>query len=190
MRNLDKNKKKAIEKAAIHLINTMGLEGASMAKIAKRAKVSPATIYIYFENKEDMLIKLYFMVKKRFGIMLKKGFQQDMSIKEGAKLFFENIVRFFYEYPDDFMFMERFSGSPIINKVCDEITDKYFGSVIDFIERGKREKILKNVPIEIIFSFLVAPINTFIKRKGYRESQLTAEEIEVMFQMSWDALTL
>ncbi|MFN0223999.1 TetR/AcrR family transcriptional regulator [Paenibacillus sp. KR2-11] len=46
-------------KATIQLLNEIGFSDISMSKIAKRAHVSPSTIYVYFENKEDMLSKLY-----------------------------------------------------------------------------------------------------------------------------------
>ncbi|MCZ8522715.1 helix-turn-helix domain containing protein [Paenibacillus mucilaginosus] len=59
MRHKDENKNEAIFKATIQLLNEIGFSDISMSKIAKRAHVSPSTIYVYFENKEDMLSKLY-----------------------------------------------------------------------------------------------------------------------------------
>ncbi|MDB4867155.1 MAG: TetR family transcriptional regulator [Cohnella sp.] len=39
-----------------------------MSKIAKKAGVSASTIYVYFENKEDMLNKLYLSIKKKMSL--------------------------------------------------------------------------------------------------------------------------
>ena len=64
MRHKDENKKESITIAAIQLINEIGLAETSMSKIAKRAGVSSATIYVYFENKNDMIKKLYLTIKK------------------------------------------------------------------------------------------------------------------------------
>ena len=36
-----------------------GFNGFSMQKLAKAANVSPATIYIYFKDKEDLIQQLY-----------------------------------------------------------------------------------------------------------------------------------
>ncbi|WP_094092917.1 TetR/AcrR family transcriptional regulator [Paenibacillus physcomitrellae] len=41
-------------------MNEIGFAETSISKIAKKAGVSAATIYIYYENKEDMLSKIYF----------------------------------------------------------------------------------------------------------------------------------
>ena len=37
------------------LMATVGLPNLSMHKIAKEAKISPGTIYIYFKNKDELL---------------------------------------------------------------------------------------------------------------------------------------
>ena len=65
MRTRDQAKYDAIVKSSIQLINTIGFDGISISKIAKKAKVSPATIYIYFENKEDLFTKLYIDIREK-----------------------------------------------------------------------------------------------------------------------------
>lgn len=41
--------------ATDNLMAVEGLPNLSMHKIAKAAKISPGTIYIYFKNKEELL---------------------------------------------------------------------------------------------------------------------------------------
>ena len=59
MRRKDDEKEKSIKEAVIKLILQEGFHGTSISKIAKMAGVSPATVYIYFENKEIMLQDIY-----------------------------------------------------------------------------------------------------------------------------------
>ena len=59
MRLQDENKKEAIFNATVELVNEIGFAAASVAKIARRAQVSPATIYIYHKDKEDLLVSIY-----------------------------------------------------------------------------------------------------------------------------------
>ena len=54
MRMKDENKKAAITKAIIGLINQIVFANISMSKIAKATGLSAATLYVYYENKEDM----------------------------------------------------------------------------------------------------------------------------------------
>ncbi|MEY2194631.1 TetR/AcrR family transcriptional regulator [Neobacillus sp. BF23-41] len=44
-----------------------------MSKIAEKSNVSSSTIYVYFENKEDMLNKLYLTFKKKMSQRIFKG---------------------------------------------------------------------------------------------------------------------
>jgi AcrR family transcriptional regulator len=55
MRRKDDEKQKNIKEAVIKLILKEGFHGTSISKIAKEAGVSPATVYIYYENKDMML---------------------------------------------------------------------------------------------------------------------------------------
>ena len=59
MRKKDDEKERSIKDAVIKLILQEGFHGASISKIAKLAGVSPATVYIYFDNKENMLQDIY-----------------------------------------------------------------------------------------------------------------------------------
>ena len=49
MRMKDENKKAAITKAIIGLINEIGFANISMSKIAKATGLSAATLYVYYE---------------------------------------------------------------------------------------------------------------------------------------------
>ena len=63
----DDDKEKSIKEAVIKLILQEGFHGTSISKIAKAAGVSPATVYIYYENKEVMLQGIYILnILKRF----------------------------------------------------------------------------------------------------------------------------
>ncbi len=54
MRTKDDFKQEALFQATIKLVNDIGFVSSSVAKIAKEADVSPATIYVYHKNKEDL----------------------------------------------------------------------------------------------------------------------------------------
>lgn len=55
MRTRDYEKQERIKEAMVRLILREGINGASVAKIAREAGVSPATIYIYYDSKEALL---------------------------------------------------------------------------------------------------------------------------------------
>ncbi|BDZ30924.1 TetR/AcrR family transcriptional regulator [Lactiplantibacillus sp. WILCCON 0030] len=63
MRTRDEKKVKAIRDAVIELSQADGFTNLTTAKVAKKAGVSPATIYWYYTDKTDLLSRLYEAVK-------------------------------------------------------------------------------------------------------------------------------
>lgn len=63
MRTKDENKVIAIRQAVIDLSQTDGFTNLTTANVAKKAGVSPATIYLYYKDKTDLLSRLYEEVK-------------------------------------------------------------------------------------------------------------------------------
>ena len=82
MRTRDQAKYDSIVEATITLTNKLGIDGISISKIAKKAKVSPATIYIYFENKEDLFTKLYVDIRRKMSQGALEGLEKGMTIEE------------------------------------------------------------------------------------------------------------
>jgi TetR/AcrR family transcriptional regulator, multidrug resistance operon repressor len=114
MRVRDENKSAAIREKAIEMIVSDGFDGLSMQKLAKAAGVSPATIYIYFKNREDLLNCLYNQVNRAFADVALQKFSPELSLEEGLWIQWKNRMRFIMEYPVYFKFFEQFRNSPLI----------------------------------------------------------------------------
>ena len=84
----------ALLKATLFLVNNGGIQGASMAKVAKVASVSPATICLYFESKQDMVNQLYLDVKSSFAEAAFKGYDSEKPIKESFEKIWFNMADF------------------------------------------------------------------------------------------------
>ena len=59
MRTKDFDKQQRIKRAMVRLILEEGISGASISKIAREADVSSATIYVYYNSKEEMLAEVF-----------------------------------------------------------------------------------------------------------------------------------
>lgn len=112
MRQKDEEKKESIKQAVIKLILEQGFHGASIAKIAREAGVSPATVYIYYANKDDMLREIYEEYADQAYFYLLGIINSNMSGKE----LIDTMVRCFYDYINEeqrvFHFVEQFSSCP------------------------------------------------------------------------------
>ncbi len=59
MRTKEGNKEKDILEAAIKVFADYGYHNAKVAKIAEVANVATGSVYVYFKNKEDILLKIF-----------------------------------------------------------------------------------------------------------------------------------
>ncbi len=60
----DENKHKKILAAAVEVFSEKGFYNSRVSEIAQRANVADGTIYLYFKNKDDILISLF---EEEFG---------------------------------------------------------------------------------------------------------------------------
>ncbi|MCP8617057.1 TetR/AcrR family transcriptional regulator [Salirhabdus salicampi] len=74
----DKPKYKQIIDAAVEVIAENGYHSSQVSKIAKRAGVADGTIYLYFKNKEDILVSLF---QEKMGQFIEK-IEEDIQHKE------------------------------------------------------------------------------------------------------------
>jgi AcrR family transcriptional regulator len=189
MRHKDDSKRAAISHAAIELITTIGFADTSMSKIAKAANVSPATIYVYFENKEDMLNELYLLAKRESSEAMLAGVEEGMPVEAAFKRIWDNFCRYMLEEPVKFAFTEQFANSPLVNRVSKEKSMAYYQPMVALFERGKQEGIFKDVPLEVCAAFMIAPLMYLAKGHHAGDLKLDSEMLELIYSIVWDAVT-
>jgi AcrR family transcriptional regulator len=170
------------------LITAHGFADVSMSKIAKAANVSPATIYVYFDNKEDLLNKVYLSVKREMSAELLRGVEPHMSIAESFRILWNNFYNFATGNPIRFAFTEQFANSPLVARCRAESMD-FFKPLLDLFVRGKAEKVFKDISIEIFIAFTFSPLTGLIKEHFSGEIVLDRKALEKTYEIAWDAVT-
>lgn len=190
MRYKDEAKQDAIIKATVKLVNKIGFVESSVSKIAKEAEVSPATIYIYYKNKEDLLVSTYVDIKKRLSEAILKDFDDSQPIRDILKASWLKTFHFISNYPDDFQYTEQFANSPYSSLVNMSEVDKHFEPIVKVIQKGIQQKIIKDVPLDILLIFVYYTVailsNPRLSSKFNRDEKC----IETAFNMAWDAIKL
>ena len=188
MRPKDETKREAILNAAMVLINTLGLAHTSMSKIAREAGVSPATIYIYFENKDHRLLTLYVEVKREMSRAILDSLDDDLDIRDAFRFMWENLYAYYLAYPDHFVFAEQFCNAPIADAVEEEEAKGFFAPFTHLIERGQKEGILKQVPMELLVAFAFHPLTQLAKQHVKEGIAMDDDGLEAAFSCAWDAV--
>ncbi|MCM3757403.1 TetR family transcriptional regulator [Sporosarcina aquimarina] len=86
----EKPKYKKIVDAAVSIIAQNGYHQAQVSKIAKEAGVADGTIYLYFKNKEDILISVFQEKMAVFADYVKDILEMDLSASDKLFKMIEN----------------------------------------------------------------------------------------------------
>jgi AcrR family transcriptional regulator len=161
MRPKNLEKEEAIRTIALQIISEEGLENLSMQKLAKAANVSPRTIYIKYENKEDFLIKLFIdEVLGAYEKAILEKFNPEMEFAAGVKKLWTNAFRYFKNNRHAFALMQYGKSSPLLNKAYQERDIKegdYFAPIHRFFELNAKAGVIRKLPQEAYRALLFAP---------------------------------
>src|SRR3954466_9786536 len=152
MRIRDENKELTIREKAMEMIVKEGFDGFSMQKIAKAAGVSPATIYIYFKDREDLILQLCAEEGKKMTEVTLKNFDPAMSFSEGLKIQWMNRAKYCLKNPEQMHFLEQIRHSPLQVKSVQMIGDNFKNAMMVFVTNAIKRKELVKVPVEVYWS--------------------------------------
>lgn len=191
MRTKDEEKRAALFEATVKLVNEIGFVASSVSKIAKEAGVSPATIYVYYKNKEELLVSAYSNIKLDLSKAVLQDFDDTLPIRDILKKVWLNMFRYILENIEYFRFIQQFAHSPYGSMVDRESLEQHFVQIRNVLERGIEQKIIKNVDRHILSAFLYHPITFLTNPPSTREPfELSEENIETAFNLAWDAIKL
>ncbi len=163
MRARDEHKKLAIREKTIDMVVKSGLDGFSMQKLAKAAGVSPATLYIYYKDREDLILQICLEISNDLFEASIKDFDPDMHFAEGMKIQWKNRAAFFMDRPLDLEFIEQIRYSPMHEKIKETLMKK-FGSVLGkFAQNAVTRGELVPLPFEVYWSVAYAPLYQLLK---------------------------
>lgn len=182
------NKKEAIFDATIKLITENGFDATPMSLIAKESGVAAGTIYLYFKNKEDLINQLYLELKERLTSAVVQDYDANQPIRIAVEHLWKNYVNHFMNNPVEYRFFEQFSNSPLIHKLTKEAGFKIFSPIIDVFARAKAEKVIKDIPTEIVYCQVFQTVSYLVKQHINGSFTMDEENMKIAFQASWDAI--
>lgn len=145
------------------MIVAHGFDGLSMQKLAAAASVSPATIYIYFRDRDDLILRLHEEETARMAEFTLRGFDPDGSFAEGLRVQWQNRIRYCLEYPRQSHFLEQMRYSPLFQKAA-EVSKRPFSQTMERFVKGaiQRGEIVR-LPVEVYWSVAFAPLYQLLR---------------------------
>jgi len=163
MRNRDENKRQRIKQQALGMIVKNGLDAFSVQKLAKAVGISPATIYIYFKDKEDLILNIYQEESDRMMEETLKGFDAEMSFKEGLRIQWINRSNYCIQEKDKMIFLEQIRHSSLHQRAAVLVDSQFKDKMGHFVNNAIKRGELRSVSVEVFWSIAFAPLYNLVR---------------------------
>ena len=187
-RRRENDKYQRILEAAIKVFAEQGFFQSTIAQIAKEAGVADGTIYLYFKNKDDILVQFFnYKAKQVFD-----GFREEVNRAESAVDKLRNLIRrHLAEFQRDrnmailYQF-ETHQSSRLAEEQIKEMSNMYLDIVAEIMEQGQQEGLIrKNLYLSLVKRFILGAvdevINTWIHSGGEYDLVSMADPLVDLF---------
>lgn len=185
MRRKDEEKKQRIKEAVVDVVLSEGFGGASISKIAKCANVSPATVYIYYDNKESMLQTIYMECAQDMYDALLSGVQDKQNGADIIESLILNHFQYVMNHEKLYSFVEQFACSPALTHNCSQIQG--FTQLMNLVQKWQNEHIFRSYSAINVYALLFHPVKMLAA--GALSYHANANDLlDELIQITQDAL--
>jgi len=185
MRKIDEQKKQAVEQAVLTITQEEGIQGLSFGKIAKRAHVSSGAPYVYFEDKTDMLSKMYLKAKILFDESLQADINRGQSMQDKIFLSVSHFARMYLDYPLEAMFITEIRANPkLVTEKARIEGNALAHPLIDLYQEAAQQDVLVSNNMEFVTMQLFAPFIMLITDRLAADQAVTLNELNEIIMMS------
>ena len=164
-RNQKNNKYHLILEAAVTVFARQGFHQSTVAQIAKEAGVADGTIYLYFKNKDDILVQFFAyrtkQVFERFRAEVKKA---DNSLDKLRNLIRRHLMEFQRDRNMAVVYqVETHQNSRLAESQIREMSQMYQDLISEIVELGQQEgKIRKELYVSLVKRFILGSVDEVI----------------------------
>jgi len=187
-----KMRRRQIMDAAKMVFASKGFGGATMENIAEKAEFSPATLYLYFKNKNALFASLNLrMLQDLIARMDDVRDQKNLSPEKRIMALEKALYDVYLSDPLNVVHVLRFQSkgrlrnlSPELSSEIKDCTKQYINAIADLFEEGVREGVFLDChPVafaEIIWSVFTGLVLYEDTKKGLNEGKDQLEPTLIM----------
>ena len=173
-KNSKNNKYHLILEAAVKVFARQGFYQSTVAQIAKEAGVADGTIYLYFKNKDDILVQFFsYRTKQVFD-----RFQAEVKKAENSLDKLRNLIRrHLTEFQRDrdmavVYLVETHQNSRLAESQIREMSQMYQDLISEIVELGQQEgSIRKDLYLGLVKRFILGAVDEVINTWLHSEKQ-------------------
>ncbi len=163
MRARNADKETLVRQKAIELLGKKGFEGFSVNKLAKACDISVATIYIYYKDKDDLILKIAEAEGKKMADAMIKDLDPDLPFEEGLRRQWKNRYDYLMENSSLNLFFDQLRSSSYQEHFLDTFMGHFTATLGCFMHNVVARGEIKKMPIEVYWSVAFAPLYSLVR---------------------------
>ena len=143
-------RKEEIINSAEKVFFNKGFDSATMEEVALEAELSKATIYLYFESKEELYFSIFLRGQKILYSIIEKDLKKVKSTYDKILTLLKSMVKYQEKYPDYFETFFYFLTNKlnIHENDCqsekqDEVHQVFVNKLVEIVQQGKDEGLIR-----------------------------------------------
>ncbi|GHB28069.1 TetR family transcriptional regulator [Pseudovibrio japonicus] len=173
-----------IREAVVAEATENGISATSVGGVVQRANISAGTIYVHFDNKEDMLQKIYLEIKTEFHELMMHAAKQTDDSEMIREMWF-SLFQFVSDHPKDFLFVEYAGAAKILTEEQGKQVLKMQQEISGLLERAKASGSVADLPTNVISVLLIAPAMQLARSAVLKDTPVPQETVELTFDRVW-----
>ena len=163
---IEKNHKyHQILEAAVKVFARQGFHQSTVAEIAKEAGVADGTIYLYFKNKDDILVQFFsFRAKQVFISFREEVDRAQNSLDKLRNLVRRHLAEFQRDRDGAVVYqVETHQNSRLAEAQIREMSQMYRDLISEIVEQGQQEgTIRKDLYVGLVKRFIIGAVDEVI----------------------------
>jgi TetR/AcrR family fatty acid metabolism transcriptional regulator len=177
-----------ILEAAVKVFADQGFYQSTISQIAREAGVADGTIYLYFKNKDDILVQFFnYKTKQVFDSFREEVGKADNSFEKLRNLIRRHLEEFQNDRNMAVLYQaETHQNSRLVEEQIKEMSKLYLDIVSEIVERGQDEgNIRKDLYVGLVKRFILGGvdevINTWLHSEGKYDLVSMADPLVDLF---------
>ena len=182
------NKYHQILEAAVRIFARQGFHQSTIAQIAKEAGVADGTIYLYFKNKDDILVQFFsHRAKQVFESFREEVDRGQTSLDKLRNLINRHLTEFQRDRNGAVVYqVETHQSSRLAEEQIKEMSQMYRDLISEIVEQGQQEgQIRKDLYVGLVKRFIIGAvdevINTWLHSNGEYDLVSMTEPLVELF---------
>lgn len=183
------SKREAILDATLNLLASKGFHGFSIKQVADQAGVAAGTVYLYFADREDLIQQLQIAIVDKVGEYIFAQHDQEQTLFLQYQQFCHSFWQLFLQHPNILLSKVQFDHlPPAVVNAKHEHAKQALSQLTIFLERGRKERVMKNLPDEVLFSLGFEPYFSLARKQLLGLITIDTAMLEKIICANWDAI--